>query len=226
MNRIAVPWRVADLAQQIEHLGLDRDVERRGRLVGDQQLGAERQAHRDHRPLLHAARELVRVLPRPLLGRAQMYAPEQVDRLGLRRLPRRLPVQDVRLAHLLVDAQHRVERAQSVLRDQSDAIAAQRPPLGLGQTQDRLARQANVARSRAHAARREAEHGERGHGLAAAGFADQAHDLARPDLEADPLGDPPYAAPPGILQGQRLDLEGRRAAGQRMRPHAAARLSP
>ena len=86
---------VADLAQQIEHLGLDRDVERGGRLVGDQQLGAERQAHRDHRPLLHAARELVRVFARPLLGRAQMHAPEQVDRLGLRRLPRRPPVQDI-----------------------------------------------------------------------------------------------------------------------------------
>ena len=79
----------------------------------------------------------------------------------------------------------------------------------------------------AHAARQQAEHGERGHGLAAAGFADQAHDLARPDLQADPLGDPPDAAPAGILQGQRLDLRASGAhAGQRMRPHAAARLSP
>ena len=43
-------------SQQGEDLGLDRDVERRRRLVGDQHLGLQRQRHRDHRPLSHARR--------------------------------------------------------------------------------------------------------------------------------------------------------------------------
>ena len=47
----------------LEDLRLDRDVERRRRLVGDQHVGPVRDRHRDHRALAHAARELVRVLP-------------------------------------------------------------------------------------------------------------------------------------------------------------------
>ena len=47
------------LAEQLEDLGLDRDVERGGGLVGDQQLRLVRQRHRDHRPLAHATRERV-----------------------------------------------------------------------------------------------------------------------------------------------------------------------
>ena len=49
-------------AQQVEDLRLDRDVERRRRLVGDQQLRLAGERHRDHRALAHAARELVRIV--------------------------------------------------------------------------------------------------------------------------------------------------------------------
>ena len=45
---------------QVEHLGLDRGVEPRGRLVEDQQGRVVCERHRDHDALLHAARELVR----------------------------------------------------------------------------------------------------------------------------------------------------------------------
>ena len=48
-------------SQQIEDLRLHRDVERGGRLVGDQQLRAAAAGHRDHHALAHAARELVRI---------------------------------------------------------------------------------------------------------------------------------------------------------------------
>ena len=44
-----------------QHLHLHRDVERRGRLVGDQQIGAGDQHHRDHDALAHAAGDLVRI---------------------------------------------------------------------------------------------------------------------------------------------------------------------
>ena len=56
------------LQQQVEDLRLDGGVERGGRLVGDDQLRCQRERHRDHRPLPHAAGELVRVVVHPLPG--------------------------------------------------------------------------------------------------------------------------------------------------------------
>ena len=48
--------------QQVEDLGLDGDVERRRRLVGDQQRRVAGQRHGDHGALAHAARQFVRIL--------------------------------------------------------------------------------------------------------------------------------------------------------------------
>ena len=47
--------------QELQDLGLDGDVERRGRLVGDQQVRVVRECHGDHHPLALPAGELVRV---------------------------------------------------------------------------------------------------------------------------------------------------------------------
>ena len=61
---------VAAGAQQVEDLRLDGDVERGGRLVGDQQRGPAGERHGDHHPLAQAARQLVRILREAPLGRA------------------------------------------------------------------------------------------------------------------------------------------------------------
>ena len=52
---------VLQLAEQVDDLGLDRDVERRDRLVEDDQPRPQRQRPGDPDPLPLAARELVRV---------------------------------------------------------------------------------------------------------------------------------------------------------------------
>jgi hypothetical protein len=44
------------IGEQFEDLGLDRHVERRGRLVGDQQGRAADQSHGDHGPLTQSPR--------------------------------------------------------------------------------------------------------------------------------------------------------------------------
>ena len=59
---------VAQLADEIEHLRLHGDVERRGRLVGDDQLRVGRDRARDEHALRHATGDLVRVLPHDVLG--------------------------------------------------------------------------------------------------------------------------------------------------------------
>ena len=65
---------------ELEDLLLDRDVERGRRLVGDQQLGLAGDRHRDHHPLLLAARQLRRkgVDPEPGIGNAHFV--EELDR--------------------------------------------------------------------------------------------------------------------------------------------------
>ena len=54
------PGLVAQVPHQVEDLRLDRDVEGGRRLVGDEQLGLAGERHRDHHPLGHPARHLVR----------------------------------------------------------------------------------------------------------------------------------------------------------------------
>ena len=78
------------LAEQLEHARLHRDVERRGRLVGDQQLGLERERAREARALPLPAGELVRVAV--AVGRRQLHGLEQLVHLG--RAPTRRPSPD------------------------------------------------------------------------------------------------------------------------------------
>ncbi len=58
----------AEIAEQVQDLCLSGDIERRGRLVGDQQRGVVDQRHRDHHALAHAAGKLVRVGLHPPRG--------------------------------------------------------------------------------------------------------------------------------------------------------------
>ncbi len=53
---------VLHLLHQLQDLRLDGDVERRRRLVGDQELGLAGKRHGDHDALAHAAGELVRIV--------------------------------------------------------------------------------------------------------------------------------------------------------------------
>ncbi len=62
--------------EHVEDLGLDHDVEGRGRLVGDDQLGVAGQGHRDHDALPLPARELVGI--GAALGRRQVDQRQQL----------------------------------------------------------------------------------------------------------------------------------------------------
>ena len=61
IRMIERPRLVADVHQQPQDLRLDGHVERRGRLVGDQDLRIAGQRRCDHRALAHATGELVRI---------------------------------------------------------------------------------------------------------------------------------------------------------------------
>jgi hypothetical protein len=163
MNRIAC--RVCrGFRAQLQHLGLHGDVERHRRLVRDES-SAQRETHGDHGALLHAAGELVGIFARSPLGIPEMDGAQQLDRRRLRLLPGR-PAMDVRgLADLQVDAQHGIECAQGVLRDEGDAAAAQPAARRVGKVRDGLAGELDLAGGDPGAARHQAQERQRGHGL-------------------------------------------------------------
>ena len=79
MRMIAAPKSRLSSHDQVENLRLDGDVERGGRLVGDQQRGLVGKAHREHDALAHAAGELVRIGVDRALRRGDPHAAEQRD---------------------------------------------------------------------------------------------------------------------------------------------------
>ena len=65
------------LVDEVEDLRLHGDVERRGRLVGEQQRRAAGQGDGDHHPLAHAAGQLVRVLVEASCRLGDLHVAEQ-----------------------------------------------------------------------------------------------------------------------------------------------------
>jgi hypothetical protein len=59
---------IAEIAKEIENLGLDGDIEGGGGLIGDEEFGLASQSHGDHGPLLHSTRKLVRIVMRAEFG--------------------------------------------------------------------------------------------------------------------------------------------------------------
>ena len=111
--------------EQVEDLRLDRDVERGGRLVGDQQRRVAGERHGDRRALAHAAGELVRILRRAALpGRGCRRRSSRRTAAVGRLAPRAAEMDADRLGDLLADGVDRVEAGQRLLEDDADVVAA------------------------------------------------------------------------------------------------------
>ena len=108
-------------ADEIENLRLGRDVESRGRLVGNQNGGAAAQRHRDHGALTHAAAELIGILARDLCRTRHAYGSERVDNGGCAGVR---AVQAHRLLNLEADGVLRAERRHRLLKDHGDLFPA------------------------------------------------------------------------------------------------------
>ena len=95
--------------EQRNDLRLDRDVERGRRLVGDDQPRLGGQRKRNHDPLAHAARELVRIVVKTRRGRRNTGAVEQLDRAAARLRRGEVEMGADRLDQLPADRLKRVE---------------------------------------------------------------------------------------------------------------------
>ncbi len=118
------------IREQIEDLRLDRHVKRRGRLVGDQKIGAVGQRHRDHHPLALTARKLVRIGIQPLGSIRDADLVQQFDDPRPHRIAGQPLVQHDRLGELFLDRVQRVQRSHRLLEDEADVVAPRGAQLG------------------------------------------------------------------------------------------------
>ncbi len=216
------------LEQEVEDLRLDRDVERRGWLVEDQEPRTEREGTGDGHPLALASGQLVGAAVKVAPGEA-----DAVEQVGHGRLHRPAPGSEVRpdrLRHQVEHAQPRIQRSLGVLEHELH-LAAQRPQLLALQGPDILTADLDPACSRLDQPEQAA--GERR--LAGAGLAHEGMDLARPDVEVD-ARDRTDGSPTGVvrlLEATDADEDpvvgcrgrggrGRRVAGEHGRGHEAA----
>ena len=175
--------------QQLEDLRLDGDVERGGRLVGDQQVGLVGERHGDHDALALAAGELMR--DRRCSRRSGLSRPTLRSSSSTRRARRGVVeavVQLHDLADLLLDGVQRVERGHRLLEDDRDLLAADLAHVMARRLEQVLAAEADLAGGmRGRRIGQQPQDRQRRDGLARARFADQRHDLALGDVEGDVL---------------------------------------
>jgi hypothetical protein len=185
--------------QQVQDLRLDRDVQRGGRLVGDDQRGPAGDGHGDHHPLAHAAGELVGVVVQALAGVGDGDLGEQVARGGARLAPVHALVEAQGLGDLLPDRQDRVQRGHRLLEDHGDPVAPERADAGVAQAREFDAFEAGPARLDPAGVAQQPQQRERRHALARAALADDGQGLARIDVEGDAVdGAQPAARRPEL----------------------------
>src|SRR5262245_64157440 len=119
----------AELLLQVQHeiqdLGLDRHVERRGRLVGNEHLRVAAQRHGDHHALPHTTGQLVRVFPKTLLRIGDFHQFEHLARPVVGRPPGQPEVPHYAFGDLGADIEHGVEAGHRFLKDHRDVVTAE-----------------------------------------------------------------------------------------------------
>src|SRR5262245_12603463 len=203
-----------ELADQLEDLRLDRHVERRGRLIRDQELGRAGERHGNHDALTLADGELVRIIPDAFLRIGDLDQPQHLDRT-IARLAAACPLMETHgFRNLVADGHDRVQRGHRLLKDHRDLVAADAADLMLREARQIPRLKLNFATDDAAGALGQKLHDrERGHALAAAGLADQTDRLAVVDVEAYAVNRPHFAVAREERRAQVADPEERRHSG-------------
>ena len=195
--------------QQLENLLLDRDVQRGGRLVGDQQQRIAGDRHGDHHPLVHAAGELVRERAEPRLGRRNADLAQQIDDLPAHRAAVHGVMRAQAFGDLPADRIARIERGGRLLEHHRHVLADQAAALARRHVQQIVAGEVQPVGADAPGPGDQPHHRQHGDALAGAGFADDADDGARVQREVEPVDRAEHAARGGELDGEVADFQQR-----------------
>ena len=155
------------------------DVERSRRLVGNDQARIARKGHGDQHALAHAARQLMRILPKQVAGLRQPRGVQHGERalaaFAARSARRAAPRCSSNCAPIVSTGLSAVMRR---LRDERDRAPEQRTPSRRWHLQKVLALEQQRAGRDRKARREQLGDGAPDHGLAGAGFADEAENFS------------------------------------------------
>ena len=124
------------LGQQVQHLGLDRDIQGRGGLIGHHQGRVQGDGRGDQRTLAQSAGELVRTLTGAQLGFRDTHLLQQLDHPAVPFGGIADPMQAQGLGDLLAHGAQRVQGHQGILQDEAHVHPADAPPLAVGEAGD------------------------------------------------------------------------------------------
>ncbi len=175
----------AETAEFAEDLGLDRDIQRGGGLVGDEQAGTAGEGHGDHGALLHAATELVRVIMHAFLGINDADGAEPLGDFRVEIFDFG-PVEADALGDLAADGKDGVERGGGLLENIRDPAATHGTEFGRRHREDVATLEVDRATGKL-GGRRGKQAGERegGDAFAAAALADDGERAAVLEREGD-----------------------------------------
>ncbi|MCY1529607.1 hypothetical protein D9M68_647620 [compost metagenome] len=198
-----------DVGQQVQHLSLHGDVQRRGRFVGDQQQRLGRKRDGDHDALLLPTGELERIIVDAPLGLGDAHPPQPVDGALARRRAAQGGMRDQGFDDLVAHAHDRVQAGGRLLEDDADAAAAHAAHRAFRQAVQVLAVQVDLPAHDASGVRQQAQQRQRRHALAATGFADQRERLPPGDGQLQALDRMRHAAFAGDVHVQAANLQQR-----------------
>src|SRR5262249_48540332 len=167
-----------EVGHETENLRLDGDVERGGRLICNQELGAAGQRNRDHYALAHAAGQLVRVFARAPTRLGDANEAEHLHHALLDLLAVQPLMQPQRLGDLAADGEDWVEARHRLLEDHADVVAAHLAHGGFAELEEVSALETDRARNTAGRLRHEPQNGIGGNRLSATALAYDRHRLA------------------------------------------------
>jgi len=204
-----------EILHQLEDLRLDGHVERRGRLVGNEQLGIAGETNRDHDALPHAAGELVRILLEPALGVGDANEREKLDGARARLRLAHLEMHGERFHDLQPDGEHRVQRGHRLLKDHRDLAPANAAHFLVVEVEKLASLEAyRTVDDPRRVRRQKLHHGKSRDRFARAGLADDRHDLAGLDRVTQSLDGTDCSVLRDEVNVQIVDRENWRAGGR------------
>jgi hypothetical protein len=115
------------------------DIERRRRLIGNDQTRIAGKCHRNEHALTHAAGKLMRISPKQFVRLRQLRGVEHGERAPATIVAARTIETRKVFVELCPDRQYRIKRGQRRLRDEGDRSPQKSAPLRLGHVQKVLA---------------------------------------------------------------------------------------
>ena len=178
-----------ELDEKIEHVLLDDDVERGGRLVGDQQGRPQEHCRSDADALAHAPGELMRVAVERGRGIGDPHSGQHLDHPFAAGRIVELFMKFQSLRHLAADLHRRVEAGHRLLEDHCDSDSADGAKRRFVEPEQVRSPIQSAPAGHSSAVGQEAQKAPRRDRLSRSGLSDQGKDLAPGDLERQLLDD-------------------------------------